>query len=202
MRVGLLFGSFNPVHIGHLAIAGYMSAYCRLEEVWWVVTPQNPLKTSQELAPAMHRLEMSRLAVAGIPRFRVCGIEFTLPAPAYTIDTLHALRERYPQHEFCLIAGSDNWLQLPKWKGFEQLLEKVEWLVYPRFGYDLPENPNTPNVQFIAAPRLEISSSFIREAFAKGITLDCFLPTPVYEYILKHHLYLPPAGKSDDIPVN
>ena len=196
MRVGLLFGSFNPVHIGHLVIANYMSAYCRLEEVWWVVTPQNPLKTAQELADASHRLEMSRLAVASCPRFRVCDIEFTLPAPTYTIDTLHALRERYPQHEFCLLIGSDNWLQLPEWKGFKQLLQETELLVYPRFGYDVPEiTQPISTVHFIQAPRLEISSSFIRSAFAEGLFLDCFLPAPVYEYIRKHHLYLPSAGK-------
>ncbi|MDR0694126.1 MAG: nicotinate-nucleotide adenylyltransferase [Prevotellaceae bacterium] len=198
MKIGLLFGSFNPIHIGHLAIANYMSAYCQLEEVWLVVTPQNPLKTWHELAAALHRLEMARLAVARIPRFRVCDIEFNLPAPTYTIDTLRILRERYPQHRFYFITGSDNWLQLPKWKGFKQLLDKIEWLVYPRFGYDLPEiPPNTSTVQFITAPRIEISSSFIREAFAKGLFLECFLPLQVYQYILRYHLYFPPpTGKT------
>jgi nicotinate-nucleotide adenylyltransferase len=203
MKVGLLFGSFNPVHIGHLVIADYMSACCRLEEVWWVVTPQNPLKTRQGLADAAHRLEMSRLAVASCPRFRVCDIEFTLPAPAYTVDTLRVLQERYPQHEFCLIIGSDNWLQLPQWKGFEQLLETVELLVYPRFGYDVPETTQPiPTVHFLPAPRLEISSSFIRTAFARGLFLACFLPAPVYEYILKYRLYLPPTEKTGNISEN
>jgi nicotinate-nucleotide adenylyltransferase len=120
----------------------------------------------------------------------VCNIEFTLPAPTYTIDTLHALRERYPQHEFCMITGSDNWLQLPQWKGYKQLLEEVEWLVYPRFGYDVPEvAKRLPSVHFTDAPRLEISSSFIREAFAKGQHLPCFLPAAVYDYIVTHRLY-------------
>jgi nicotinate-nucleotide adenylyltransferase len=196
MKVGLLFGSFNPVHIGHLAIANYMYACYRLEEVWWVVTPQNPLKTAQELADASHRLEMARLAVAPCPRFRVCDMEFTLPSPTYTIDTLHALQERYPQYEFYLIIGSDNWLQLPYWKGYKQLLTEVKLLVYPRFGCDVPEiMQQFPNVYFTDAPRLEISSSFIRKAFAQGLDLHCFLPTSVYKYIISHHLYFPPEEK-------
>ncbi|MDR3133375.1 MAG: nicotinate-nucleotide adenylyltransferase [Prevotellaceae bacterium] len=193
MKVGLLFGSFNPVHIGHSAIANYMYACYRLEEVWWVVTPQNPLKTAQTLAGASHRLAMARLAVAAFPPFRVCDIEFSLPAPTYTIDTLHALQERYPQHEFYLIIGSDNWLQLPKWKGFKQLLSEVELLVYPRLGYELPESAQNPsNIHFTDAPRLEISSSFIRSAFAKGLLLPCFLSPEVYQYIMQYQLYQTP----------
>jgi nicotinate-nucleotide adenylyltransferase len=206
-QTGLLFGSFNPPHIGHLAVANYLCEYRQLEEVWWVVTPQNPLKEPHQPAGARHRLEMVRLAVAPYPAFRVCDVEFSLPSPAYTVNTLRTLRERYPLRDFQLIIGSDNWQQLPLWKGFQEILAEFTLLVYPRFGYELPPPAATaysdcllqqslsagdfPAVHFVPAPRLEISATFIREALAQGRRLGCFMPPAVAEYIKANKLYFP-----------
>jgi nicotinate-nucleotide adenylyltransferase len=133
---------------------------------------------------------MVRLAVAPYPAFRVCDVEFSLPSPAYTVDTLRTLRERYPLRDFRLIIGSDNWHQFPRWKGFKEILAKFTLLVYPRFGYEVALSAGDfPAVHFIPAPRLEISATFIREALAQGCRLDCFMPPPVVEYIKANKLY-------------
>jgi nicotinate-nucleotide adenylyltransferase len=193
-QIGLLFGSFNPIHIGHLAIANYTCEFSRLDEVWLVVTPHNPLKMEHHPADAAHRMEMCRLAIKSYPKFRICDIEYSLPSPSYTIDTLRTLQERYPQHRFKVIIGYDNWLQLPVWKDYKLLLKTYEWLVYPRRG----DNPSPakieisafPTAQFVPAPCLDISSSFIRQAFADGMQLNCFMPPAVFEYIIANKLYL------------
>ncbi|MDR1680909.1 MAG: nicotinate-nucleotide adenylyltransferase [Prevotellaceae bacterium] len=189
-KTGLLFGSFNPIHMGHLMIAHYIRAFHALEEIWFVVTPQNPTKPLLSLIPGGHRLAMAQLAVAPHPPFRVCDIEFYLPQPAYTIDTLDALRTRYRRRSFVLLIGSDNWLQLPQWKDASRLCARYPIIVYPRFGFALPRRPAPhPHIVFAAAPRLEISSTFIRQALAAGRDVSYFLPPPVADYIEKHNLY-------------
>jgi len=189
-QTGLLFGSFNPIHMGHLAIANYIGEYGGLDDVWLVVTPQSPTKERTLLAAAQHRLAMARLAVAPYPKFRVCDIEFTLPPPHYTIGTLEALRATCPQRAFHLLVGADNWQQLPQWKDCRRLLAEYPLIVYPRFGYDRAiDTEKYPNVRVCAAPRMEISSSFIREAIARGKNMDCFLPAAVVDYIARHQLY-------------
>ncbi|MDR0668087.1 MAG: nicotinate-nucleotide adenylyltransferase [Prevotellaceae bacterium] len=191
-QTGLFFGSFNPVHTGHLLIANYMRSFQALDEIWFVVTPQNPTKSPQALAAATHRLAMTQLAVKPYPAFHVCDIEFLLPSPTYTIHTLDALRECYPQRRFALLIGSDNWRQMPQWKDADRLCAEYRILVYPRFGFDLPERPaRYPLLRFTDAPRIEISSTFIRQAVADGKDVACFTPAAVCEYMRSHKLYLP-----------
>lgn len=170
-------------------IANYIREFHALDEIWFVVTPQNPTKAPQALAAAGHRLTMTQEAVKPYPKFRVCDIEFSLPQPAYTIHTLDSLRKRYPQRSFSLLIGSDNWYQLPQWKDAARLRTDYRIWVYPRFGFDLPERPPHPYTHFTDAPRIEISSTFIRQAIAAHKAIDCFIPPEVYHYIKKHNLY-------------
>lgn len=189
-KTGLFFGSFNPVHTGHLMIANYISEFHALDEIWFVVTPQNPTKSPQVLAAAEHRLAMTQRAVKPYPKFRLCDIEFSLPQPAYTIHTLDTLRDRYPQRQFSLLIGSDNWYQLPQWKDADRLCADYRIFVYPRFGFDLPGcAPQYPHTRFTDAPRIEISSTFIRQAMADNKEVACFMPVEVYQYAMKHKLY-------------
>ncbi len=185
-NTGLLFGSFNPIHVGHLSIANYIAEYHGLDEVWFVVTPQNPLKAAGDLADARHRLAMTRLALEPYHRFKVrfCA------QPAYTIDTLNTLRDKYPGRQFYLLMGADNWQQLPRWKDYEQLLAHYPILVYPRFGYEASVPAEKyPDVRLTAAPRMEVSASFIREAIGQHKAVACFTPLAVWRYIEAHRLY-------------
>jgi nicotinate-nucleotide adenylyltransferase len=189
-KVGLLFGSFNPVHVAHLMIANYVCAFHPPEEIWWVVTPHNPTKRHDSLADAAHRLEMTRRAVAPYPAFRVCDVEFALPPPTYTVRTLDYLHEHAPQHEFYLLIGSDNWQQFPQWRESDRIMAENRILVYPRLPCVAGAMPAPrPNVQFVDAPRIEISSTFIRQAIARGKDIGCFLPPGVYPYIIEQGLY-------------
>ncbi|HAN17227.1 MAG: nicotinic acid mononucleotide adenylyltransferase [Bacteroidetes bacterium GWC2_33_15] len=189
MKVGLFFGSFNPIHIGHLAIANYMLEFTDLSEIWLVVSPQNPFKSKTKLVNENERLRMVELAVEADYKIKPTDIEFRLPKPSYTIDTLTYLAEKYPAKEFVLIIGSDNLEFFHKWKNYEIILNNYSLYVYPRPGHGLGNYENHKNVKPVNAPRIEISSSFIREAVKEGKDIRFFLSKPVYDYITQMHFY-------------
>lgn len=189
MKVGLYFGSFNPVHIGHLAIANYILEYSDLRQIWFVISPQNPLKSKHSLLEDHYRLRLLEMAVKEYPQFAVSDVEFRLPLPSYTIDTLTYLKETFASYEFTLIMGSDNWDNFHKWKNYEQLLKQFEILVYPRPGFNEKSIDGFNNVKLIHAPQMEISSSFIRQAIKDGKDIPCFLPKKVYQFIKEKHFY-------------
>ena len=188
-KTGLFFGSFNPIHTGHLMIASYMIEYTDLDTLWFVVSPQNPLKDKVTLLADLHRLAMVNIAIEDDPRFRSSTIEFHLPQPSFTIDTLTYLSEKYPERNFILIAGSDTLPTLHKWKNFEKLLEQYHFYIYPRPGTPPSQFDNHPNIHFVDAPLVEISSSFIREGIRKGKDMQYFLPEKVRKYIEEMHFY-------------
>lgn len=189
MKIGLFFGSFNPIHTGHLIIANYLQQTTDLEKVWLVVSPQNPLKSKDTLLNEYDRLHLINLAIEGNPNLSVSNIEFTLPKPSYTIDTLIYLSEKYPQHQFCLIMGSDNIETLHKWKNYQQILDKYPLYVYKRRGSDGNPYAGNPNVQMLYFPFIDISATFIREGIKKGISMQYFLPDKVWDYINDMNLY-------------
>lgn len=178
-RVGLLFGSFNPVHVGHLILAEYFATRTDLTEVWLVVSPHNPFKQAQDLLPEAQRLAMVQLAVAGNPRLRAEDLEFSLPRPSYTSTTLAALRQRHPRTEFVLLMGADNLLGLPRWHEAEKLLAETDIYVYPRPGTELPALSAFPRVQVLAAPLLGISATFIRASLRAGHSIRYLVPDAV-----------------------
>lgn len=189
MKVGLFFGSFNPIHIGHLAIANYVVEYSDLDQLWLVLSPQNPLKKKKSLLNEYDRLKMVELALEDNDKIRASDIEFRMPKPSYTIDTLTYLKEQNPAYEFVLIAGADNFESFQKWKNYEEILKNYKIYVYPRPGYDLGEYKNHPALKIINAPLMEISSSFIRKAVQDNKDIRYFLPEKVYQYIQQMHFY-------------
>ncbi|MDE7394397.1 MAG: nicotinate-nucleotide adenylyltransferase [Muribaculaceae bacterium] len=189
-RIGIMGGSFNPIHEAHLMIADYIAQRAALDEVWLMVSPMNPLKVdSQDLAADNDRFLMAEIACRRSRRLRASRFEFDLPRPSYTVDTLAALREAYPDCEFTLIIGSDNWAIFDKWRQADEIKKHHRIVVYPRPGYTV--NPATlpQGVYLIEAPELDLSSTFIRNAMAKGIDMNYFLPSGVYDYIKSQGLY-------------
>jgi len=182
-KVGVFSGSFNPVHIGHLALANWLCEYENLSEVWFLVTPQNPLKKDLRMLDFQYRYAMTQAAVSGYSRFRVSDFEKHLPQPSYTIDTLRLLKQAYPECFFHLIIGADNWEILEQWKDAASLVEEFPVLIYPRLGYNRPVPSHQAIVRRVDAPLLEISSSFIREAIREGRDIRFFLPEPVRDKI-------------------
>ena len=189
MKIGLFFGSFNPIHTGHLIIANYMANYTELDQVWLVVSPHNPLKEKSDLINMYDRLEMAKLATEQAKNIRISDIELTLPQPSYTIDTLTHLSARYPEHQFCLIMGSDNLNSLKKWKNYELLLRDYPILVYPRPGSVHSELTNHPSVTLTQTPLMELSATFIRKAIKEKKDVRFFLPDSVLEFIESKNLY-------------
>lgn len=189
-RIGLFFGSFNPIHTGHLVIANYMANHTQLDEVWLMVSPHNPLKKKDSLANMYDRLEMVNLALEGAERIRSSDFEFRLRQPSYTIDTLVHLKERFPEKEFVLIMGSDNLKSFRKWKNYEIILRDFQLAVYPRPGFTDTELEQHPSVTMTDTPQMEISSTFIRKSVATGKNVKYFLPDAVYSFIEKKGLYL------------
>lgn len=189
MEIGLFFGSFNPIHIGHLAIANYLLEFGNLNKIWLIVSPHNPLKKGETLLDENERYKMVKLALNGDLEILPSNIEFELPKPSYTNDTLSYLDKTNLDYHFKLIIGSDNLESFDQWKNYETILKNYELIVYPRTGYGLGKYQNHPNVKLIDAPVMEISSSFIRESIQNGKNLKYFLPCNVYEYIIKNNLY-------------
>jgi nicotinate-nucleotide adenylyltransferase len=188
-KTGLFFGSFNPIHTGHLAIASYMVEFSDLSDLWFVVSPHNPLKEKNSLLPDHHRLALVNIAIGDDPRFRVSDIEFKLLRPSYTIDTLAHLQEKYPERQFILIGGTDMLPSLHKWKNWEAILEYYRLYLYPRHDSDNHELTRHPSVTLVNAPRMEISSSFIRESIRQGKNMAYYLPEKVYKYCSEMHFY-------------
>jgi nicotinate-nucleotide adenylyltransferase len=183
MTIGLFFGSFNPIHTGHLIIANTMLEYGKLSEVWFVVSPQNPFKISSGLLHEFDRFEMVRLAIHDNFKFRASDIEFQLTRPSYTIDTLTYLQEKYPMHQFRLIIGEDNLQQFPRWKNYEKILDYFSLLVYQRPTVLPSTLMNHPKVTVVEAPQFDISASFIRNAVKAGRSIKYLVPQGVEEYI-------------------
>lgn len=182
-KIGIYSGSFNPVHIGHLALANYLCEFEGVDEVWFLVTPHNPLKEQGELMGDELRLRLVQLAIEGYPRFHASDFEFHLPRPSYSIHTLETLRRSYPEAEFTLIIGSDNWLCFDRWFQAERIVSEFGLLVYPRPGYEVDEATLPPRVRLVHAPCIEVSSTFIRQALCQGKDVRFFLPDKVYNEI-------------------
>ena len=188
-KVGLFFGSFNPIHVGHLIIANYMAYYTDLDEVWFVVSPQNPFKEKKSLGNMYDRLEMVHLAIGDSEKLRASDIEFSLAKPSYTIDTLVHLSEKYPNKSFSLIMGEDNLVHFQKWKNAEIILRDYHLTVYPRPGYDGGELKNHPSVTLTNTPHMELSSTFVRQAIKEGKNIQFIVPDKVIDFIDKKGLY-------------
>lgn len=191
MKVGLYFGTFNPIHIGHLAIANHMAEYSDLDAIWMVVTPHNPFKKKSSLLANNHRYEMVMIATEAYPKITPSKIEFNLPQPNYTVHTLAHLQEKYPDYEFCLIMGEDNLKSLHKWKNYEVILANHNVYVYPRISKGTVEHQFTghPKIHHVAAPIMEISSTFIRNAIKDKKNIQPLLPHEVWKYVDEMNFY-------------
>lgn len=189
MKIGLFFGSFNPIHTGHLIIANFMAQNTDLDRVWLVVTPHNPHKKKKSLARDYDRLHLARIAIENNPYIEASSIEFGLPKPSYTIDTLTFLKEKYPDKEFALIMGGDNLATFHKWKNYEQILADYSIYVYKRPGYELGEMGTHRKVQAFEAPMLDISATYIRTCLKAGQSIRYMVPDPVFDYLENSTMY-------------
>jgi nicotinate-nucleotide adenylyltransferase len=191
MKIGLYFGTFNPIHIGHLIIANHMAEFTNLEEVWLVVTPHNPHKQKSTLLDDYHRLEMVYLATKDYLKLKPSDVEFKLPQPNFTVNTLAHLSEKYPKHEFALIMGEDNFMSLSKWKNHEYILKNHEVYVYPRLQNSVSQQPilETEKIKVVNAPVIEISATFIRESIKSNKNIRPLVPTNVWEYLDRNNFY-------------
>lgn len=189
-KIGLFFGSFNPIHIGHLILANYILEHSDMQELWFVVSPQNPFKEKKSLLNDHNRLDMVQLAIKNYQKMRASNVEFSLPTPSYTIDTLTYLQEKHPDYSFSLIMGEDNLGSLHKWKNYDLLLQNCQVIVYPRiFGEDISSSPNMTqlknhhNIHKIDAPIIELSATEIRDMIKSGKNVRPMLPPEVFEYL-------------------
>lgn len=191
----MYFGSFNPIHIGHIAIAGFFSEFTPLDEIWFVVSPQNPLKKKETLLDDYQRLHMVNLGIGDNIKMRASDIEFRLPVPSYTIHTITYLIEKYPNHKFSLVMGEDNLYTFHKWKNAEELLKKCDMYVYPRPRSVRPDSTllnsllSKAVIHRVRAPLMDISGTFIRNGIRKGKNMSYYLPAPVWKYIEEMHFY-------------
>jgi nicotinate-nucleotide adenylyltransferase len=188
MNIGLYFGSYNPIHIGHLIIGSHVANSTDMQQVWFVVSPQNPLKPSSVLLNEYQRLHLVKLAVEGDDQLRASDVEFKLPRPSYTIDTLTYLHEKYPQHQFSVILGSDSFQNLPHWKNFELLIKNYSFIIYSRPGFEISDFYGA-KAQILDAPLLEISATAIRQAIKNGKSVRYLLTDAVREEIEKTGYY-------------
>lgn len=189
LRTGIFGGTFNPIHIGHLALANYLCENDEVDEIWFLISPQNPFKQNMNLLDDNVRLRMVKAATEGYNRFLASDFEFSLPRPSYTVNTLEKLSQAFPEREFYLIIGADNWAAFDKWKSPEKILENHHILVYPRRGYDIETGSLPKNVKAVNTPLIEISSTFIRESINHGKDIRYFLHPSVFEIIKKEKLY-------------
>ena len=189
MEIGLYFGSFNPVHNGHLIIASHIANYTLMQKIWFVVSPQNPLKNSTSLLNENHRKHLIDLSIEGEKKLISSNIEFKLPKPSYTIDTLTYLNERYPQHNFSIIMGSDSFSNIKKWKNYETLLERYSVIIYQRPGFQVMKEMLTQSVTLLDAPLLHISSTMIREMIRDKKSIRYLVPDIVKEEIENQQYY-------------
>ena len=185
MKIGIYSGSFNPVHLGHIALADFLVQERVVEEVWLIRSPQNPLKQSSGLMSNLARQEMLELAIEGHAGLKICNIEDRLPLPNYTVRTLDALKTEYPQHEFHLIIGADNWQIFTRWREWEKILNDYHLIVYPRPGYpwDVTSAKQYPTVRMVEAPQYDISSTQIRERLTQGLSLSGWVDPNVEKYL-------------------
>jgi nicotinate-nucleotide adenylyltransferase len=194
MKIGLYFGSFNPIHVGHLIIANYIAEYSDLDQIWFVVTPHNPFKKKSSLLDNYQRLEMVYLATKDYTRLKPSDIEFNLPQPNYTVNTLAHLQEKHPEKEFSLIMGEDNLKSFHKWKNYQVILENHHIYVYPRVSDNKVETQfnNHEKIHRVNAPIMQLSSTFIRQAIKDGKNIQPMLPKNVWEYLDKMNFYKKP----------
>lgn len=180
---GVFSGSFNPIHIGHLALANWMCEYGGVDECWFLISPQNPFKKESDLIDEKLRLRMVEKAIAGYPKFKASDFEFTLPRPSYTINTLQALRHSFPNRTFCLLMGADSWNGISGWKDYQTLITEFPLMIYPRKGYDIVIPSDYKTIKKVEAPLIEVSSTFIRQAVQDSKDIRFFLPESLRDYL-------------------
>lgn len=188
--IGILGGSFNPVHIGHMMLASYLTQWGYVDNVWLTLSPLNPLKDADSLLPDTKRLNMLAIAAKGADAIDICDIELSMPKPSFTINTLDLLAERYPDQRFKLIIGSDNWQIFEQWRDWQRILNDYGVMVYLRPGYPV-EKRSVDGLEVVDAPMVHVSSTFIRNAIARGRNMNYFLPAGVFKYISDNKLYVP-----------
>jgi nicotinate-nucleotide adenylyltransferase len=191
VKTGLFFGSFNPVHIGHLAIANYMKEFTDLEKIWFVISPQNPLKNKADLLEDHLRLKMLELVFDDYSEndYYISDIEFSMPKPSYTVNTIKRIQSENQGREFVMIIGSDSLLNLPRWDSYEEIIDRCQHYVYPRTGYPVDSIKTYKSTHVIDAPGIDVSSSFIRKGLKDGHDMKFFLPSIVYHFIKEYKLY-------------
>ena len=189
-RIGIFGGSFNPIHNGHAIIASYIMQHGGLDQLWLMVSPQNPLKQPHEMAGELHRLRMTEMVSHRIDGVETSAFEFTMPRPSYTIDTLHALQDKFPDDEFWLVIGADNWAVWDRWRSHDEIIQQFHVLIYPRLGYEVSiPDTLTDRVRVVNAPIIELSSTTVRELLSHGQSIAFYVPADVEQYIIKHQLY-------------
>ena len=189
MKIGLYFGTYNPIHVGHLIIANHIAEFADIDQIWMVVTPHNPLKKKATLLDDQQRLQMVYLATEDYPKIKPSDIEFKLTQPNYTVNTLSHLHDKYPNHEFSLIMGEDNLKTLHKWKNYEVILKDYHIYVYPRPNFANADLENHPSITITQTPLMELSSTFIRKAIKEKKNIQFFLPDKVIEFIEGKGMY-------------
>ncbi len=188
-KIGLYFGSYNPVHVGHLALANFIAENMDLDEIWFVISPHNPFKDSAGLIDAEHRVQMLNIAIQDYKKFKLCDLELTLPKPSYSYKTIREIKKLHPHHDLSIIMGSDNVINIHKWKNIDDILEYCTIIVYPRPGYPVDKDIHDSNIHFIEAPVFDIESTLIRKGIAEGKDYRFLLPYSVFDYIQIHKLY-------------
>jgi len=188
-HIGLFFGSFNPVHVGHMIIANYMVEYTAMDELWMVLSPHNPFKSQQSLANDYDRLHLLELAIGEHAKIKASDVEFSLPKPSYTIDTLSYLKEKYPKKRFSLIMGGDNITSFHKWKNYERILAEHDIYVYKRGENNEHQLGATDRIKYAEAPLLNISASYIRSAIKQGKSVQYLVTEEVFNYLNSNNIY-------------
>lgn len=190
MNIGIFPGSFNPIHVGHLILANYITEFTDIEEIWFLVSPHNPFKEKEDLLDENVRFEMAQMALEKYPKLKASNFEFSLSKPSYTVDTLDAIQKEYPDYNFTLIIGADNWSDFDKWKNYDKILENYTLKIYPRLGYRITIPPKMRSrVEALESPIIEVSSTFIREGISEGKSMRAFLPDAVYQFVTYKELY-------------